>query len=101
VRLALFLAHHDYACALQARLTYSNSIGNALVESLDEFIADRRIEPQIAIKMLEHFDKIVAEVLQDKVKARLQFKVSRLNSSERDMNANTLEGQTGHLPFLR
>jgi transcription initiation factor TFIIA small subunit len=46
-----------------------------LVEALDTFIAERRIEPQIAIKMLEHFDRVVAEVLNEKVKARLSFKV--------------------------
>jgi len=51
-----------------------SSIGNSLVEALDTFIAERRIEPQIAIKMLEHFDRVVAEVLNDKVKARLSFK---------------------------
>jgi len=52
----------------------TSSIGNALVEALDEFIADRRIEPQIAIRMLEHFDRVVADVLSERVKARLQFK---------------------------
>ncbi|KAF2672263.1 transcription initiation factor IIA, gamma subunit [Microthyrium microscopicum] len=51
-----------------------SSIGNSLVDALDAFIADRRIEPQIAIKMLEHFDRVVAEVLSDKVKSRLSFK---------------------------
>jgi len=51
-----------------------SSIGNALVEALDTFIAERRIEPQIAIELLRHFDKVVAEVLAEKVKSRLSFK---------------------------
>lgn len=57
------------------KLTLTSSIGASLVDALDNFIAERRIEPQIAIKMLEHFDRVVAEVLNDKVKARLSFKV--------------------------
>jgi len=59
---------------LYHELYRTSSIGNALVEALDQFIAERRIEPQIAIRMLENFDKIVTDVLQEKVKARLQFK---------------------------
>jgi len=51
-----------------------SSIGAALVEALDNFIAERQIEPQLAIKMLEHFDRVVAEVLNEKVKSRLSFK---------------------------
>jgi transcription initiation factor TFIIA small subunit len=47
------------------------------VEALDTFIAERRIEPQIAIKMLEHFDRVVAEVLNDRVKVRMSFKVRK------------------------
>jgi len=58
-----------------------SSIGSALVDALDSFIAERRLEPQIAIKMLEHFDRIMAEVLNDKVKARLSFKVCAPSSN--------------------
>lgn len=36
------------------------------------------MSPQVAIKMLQHFDRIVSEVLAEKVKARLSFKVLRL-----------------------
>jgi hypothetical protein len=63
-----------------------NSVGASLVEALDTFIADRRIEPQIAIKMLEHFDRIVAEVLNEKVKSRLTFKVSFWLAAVLDMD---------------
>ncbi|KAF2432632.1 transcription initiation factor IIA gamma chain [Tothia fuscella] len=51
-----------------------SSIGAAMTDALDKFITEGRIAPQIAIKMLAHFDKVVAEVLGDKVKARLTFK---------------------------
>jgi hypothetical protein len=46
-----------------------------MTDALDSFISDRKIEPQIAIKMLAHFDRVVAEVLNEKVKARVSFKV--------------------------
>jgi hypothetical protein len=65
----------DYPDYTREPCTYGYSIGCALVEALDNFIAERRIEPQIAIELLKHFDRIVAEVLAEKVKSRLSFKV--------------------------
>ena len=59
---------------LSAPLTPS-SIGSALVDTLDTFIAERRIEPQVALQLLLHFDRNIAEVLGEKVKARMTFKV--------------------------
>lgn len=41
-------------------------------------VHDSRIEPQLAMKVLTSFDKVVAETLPEKVKARLNFKVDRL-----------------------
>lgn len=38
-------------------------------------VNDGRIEPQLAMKVVSRFDKTIAEVLADKVKARLNFKV--------------------------
>jgi hypothetical protein len=52
-----------------------SSIGMALTDTLDDLISDRRIEPQLAMKILANFDRSIAEVLADKVKARLTFKV--------------------------
>jgi transcription initiation factor TFIIA small subunit len=51
------------------------SIGAGMTDALDHFITEGKINPQIAIKMLAHFDKLVAEVLGEKVKARMSFKV--------------------------
>ncbi|KAL1605757.1 Transcription initiation factor IIA subunit 2 [Nothophoma quercina] len=51
-----------------------SSLGGALTDTLDNLITERRIEPQLAMKILANFDKAVADVLADKVKARLTFK---------------------------
>lgn len=53
----------------------NRSIGMALTDTLDDLISERRIEPQLAMKILANFDRSIAEVLNDKVKARLTFKV--------------------------
>lgn len=51
------------------------SLGGALTDTLDNLITERRIEPQLAMKILANFDKAVADVLSEKVKSRLTFKV--------------------------
>ncbi|KAI4108789.1 MAG: hypothetical protein L6R37_000787 [Teloschistes peruensis] len=51
-----------------------SSIGATLIDSLDELVRLGRIEPQLAVKILQKFDQIVTDVLADKVKARLSFK---------------------------
>lgn len=55
-----------------------SSIGTTLIDSLDELVNSSRIEPQLANKILQTFDKIAADVLAEKVKARLTFKVHQL-----------------------
>jgi transcription initiation factor TFIIA small subunit len=47
----------------------------ALTDTLDDLISERHIEPQLAMKILANFDRSITEVLADKVKARLTFKV--------------------------
>lgn len=54
-----------------------NSIGATLTDTLDDLIQSHRIDPQLAMKILSNFDRAVADILQDKVKARLTFKVRR------------------------
>lgn len=51
------------------------SIGASLMDTIDDFINEGHIEPQLAMKILGNFDRIVQEVLGDKVKTRLTFKV--------------------------
>jgi hypothetical protein len=53
----------------------ADSIGLSLTDTLDDLINDGRIEPQLAMKILANFDRAITEVLADKVKARLNFKV--------------------------
>ena len=52
------------------------SIGMALTDTLDDLITERRIEPQLAIKILANFDRSITDILSDKVRAKLGFKVS-------------------------
>ncbi|MCJ1408148.1 Transcription initiation factor IIA small chain (TFIIA 13.5 kDa subunit) [Ptychographa xylographoides] len=51
-----------------------SSIGIALIDTLDAMVEEHRLEPQLAMKIVALFDRIVTEVLADKVKARLTFK---------------------------
>ncbi|KAK4544338.1 Transcription initiation factor IIA small chain (TFIIA 13.5 kDa subunit) [Oleoguttula mirabilis] len=50
------------------------SIGLALADTLDDLISSRRIEPQLAMRIMQNFDEMIAKVLGEKVKARLTFK---------------------------
>jgi transcription initiation factor TFIIA small subunit len=45
------------------------------MDTLDELIGERRIEPQLAMKILSHFDRSITETLQNQVKSRMTFKV--------------------------
>jgi transcription initiation factor TFIIA small subunit len=53
------------------------SIGGALTDTLDDLITQNNIDPQLAMKVLANFDRAITEVLQEKVRSRLTFKVSR------------------------
>ncbi|KAL8790364.1 MAG: hypothetical protein Q9195_006382 [Heterodermia aff. obscurata] len=50
------------------------SIGSSLIDTLDHFVNQGKIEPQAAYKMLMLFDDILPKVMADKVKARMHFK---------------------------
>ncbi|KAL9120376.1 MAG: hypothetical protein Q9187_003066 [Circinaria calcarea] len=51
-----------------------SSIGLALIDTLDGFVHDGRMEPQLAMKVISSFDRAITEVLASQVKARLNFK---------------------------
>ena len=51
------------------------SVGIALADTLDDLISSRRIEPQLAMRILQNFDQSISTVLGEKVKARMTFKV--------------------------
>lgn len=54
----------------------SCSLGLSLTDTLDDLINEGRIEPQLAMKILSNYDRVITEVLADKVRARLTFKVT-------------------------
>lgn len=58
------------------QLNHTRSVGQALTDTLDDLISDQRLEPQLAMKIIANFDRAIADVLAEKVKARLTFKVS-------------------------
>ena len=60
-----------------AKVQAPDSIGMSLLDTLDDFVHSGRLEPQTAMKVIASFDKSITEVLADKVKARLNFKVVR------------------------
>jgi hypothetical protein len=72
----LLYLHYCYVRLTEPRF----SIGMALTDTLDDLISERRIEPQLAMKILANFDRSITEVLADKVKARLTFKVLHTGS---------------------
>ncbi|OGE52747.1 hypothetical protein PENARI_c009G00831 [Penicillium arizonense] len=43
-----------------------SSLGLSLTDTLDDLINEGRIEPQLAMKILSTFDRVVTEVLADK-----------------------------------
>jgi hypothetical protein len=68
---------HDQQHSTQhAKLIAPSSIGVALTDALDDLISSNQIEPQLAMKIIAHFDKAFIDTLSDRVKSRLSFKVS-------------------------
>ena len=61
---------------LQTLTAVLHSIGMSLIDTLDDLVHSGRIEPQTAMKVIATFDKSITEVLADKVKARMNFKVA-------------------------
>lgn len=72
-----------------------NSIGATLTDTLDDLITDTRIDPQLAMKILANFDRAIADVLQERVKARLTFKVRQPCCEATLVCLGNLEGWRG------
>ncbi|QLG72183.1 hypothetical protein HG535_0C05370 [Zygotorulaspora mrakii] len=51
-----------------------STVGNSLVDALDTLISDGRIEASLAMRVLETFDKVVAETLKDNTQSKLTVK---------------------------
>nr|SVE74593.1 EOG090X0L7F [Daphnia barbata]SVE75540.1 EOG090X0L7F [Daphnia dolichocephala] len=62
------------------QLYRNTTLGNTLQETLDELIQFGQITPQLALKVLVHFDRTMNNSLAQKVKNRLTFKAGKLNT---------------------
>lgn len=51
-----------------------STIGNSLVDALDTLISEGRIEASLAMRVLEAFDRVVAETLRDNAQSKLVVK---------------------------
>ena len=63
------------ACSLTSLTADTCRIGVALADTLDDLISSGRIQPQLAMRIMQNFDQSIATILGDKVKARMSFKV--------------------------
>ncbi|KAI9293334.1 transcription initiation factor IIA, gamma subunit [Neoconidiobolus thromboides FSU 785] len=52
----------------------SSTLGMALTDSLDELITTGQINPQLAMRVLNQYDRSVTEALGNQVKSRATFK---------------------------
>lgn len=79
----------------------NNSVGTALTDTLDDLIQDHRIDPQLAMKILANFDRAIAEVLQEKVRSRLTFKVMMTRNHKSSSAAFHPKDPRAHPPFYQ
>ncbi|KAJ2908635.1 Transcription initiation factor IIA subunit 2 [Coemansia aciculifera] len=56
------------------QLYRSGTLGTALIDSLDEFVQTGHMTPQLAMQVLDSFDKSISEALSKKVKAKAVMK---------------------------
>ena len=52
-----------------------STLGTTLTDSLDELVRDHELTPQLAVKVLQTFDKSIAETFRTQVKSKNTFKV--------------------------
>jgi len=51
-----------------------SSVGIGLADTLDSLISSNEITPQLAVRIMERYDKAVCDVLSKQVKAKASFK---------------------------
>lgn len=56
------------------QLYRNTTLGNTLQESLDELIQLGQITPELALKVLQQFDKAINNALANRVKNKINFK---------------------------
>lgn len=50
-----------------------STVGATLVDALDTLISDGRIEASLAMRVLDTFDRVVAETLKEKTQSKLAY----------------------------
>src|ERR1700761_5836432 len=103
LRLGIAVSYQSTSRAIccEWMLTKGFSIGEALIDTIDDLINDGRIEPQLAMKILSNFDRAIAETLAEKVKSRLTFKVGIRGKCANFELLTPLAGSSRNLPILR
>ena len=66
-----------------------------MTDTLDDLISENQIEPQLAMKIIANFDKAFTEIISEKVKSRLSFKVN-LPTSQARRKTSSLHIFFGH-----
>jgi len=62
------------------QLYRNTTLGQTLQESLDDLIQMQQISPQLALRVLLQFDRSINQALANKVRSRISFKASKLNT---------------------
>ncbi|GAB6019282.1 Gtf2a2p [Chamberlinius hualienensis] len=62
------------------QLYRNTTLGHTLQESLDDLLQQSQITPQLALKVMLHFDKAINNALATRIKTRLNFKANHLNT---------------------
>ncbi|KAL7752316.1 Transcription initiation factor IIA subunit 2 [Sorochytrium milnesiophthora] len=50
------------------------TLGTCLSDALDELIQTAQIQPQLALRVMEHYDKAISDALANRVQAKCSFK---------------------------
>lgn len=53
-----------------------SSLGLALTDALDELVQNQQLTPNLGLKVMSQFDKVMTEALNNKVKVRANLKVN-------------------------
>ena len=71
------------------------SIGIALQDALDDLISENLIEPQLAMKICSNYDKTFSEIIAERVKSRLTFKVRKFPPKPRFVRSQSKRDEPG------
>jgi len=49
------------------------SLGSSLINAFDQFISENKVDPELAVKIVKHFDRIFAEVIKANEQGAIKF----------------------------